>query len=314
MRNQSARRPFPRHGLRAWSCSFGLALVALMACMTSGGAWAQHQAPQQIAFKQTTNASGEDVTLYLYLFTPQGWTADDRRPAAVFFFGGGWVSGSPAQFYPHCRELAARGMVAISAEYRVANKHGTTPRACVADGKSAIRYVRAHADELGIDPEMLAAGGGSAGGHVAAATALVAGFEEPGEDATVSCVPDLLLLFNPVIETIAPDGYGTSRLGDDAKALSPTEGVHADQPPSVIFHGTADTTVPIRTVRRFKQLSDKAGAACVVHEYDGRGHGFFNMRDAKNPDAPANADYRDSVEKMIGFLAEHSYLEPETKR
>jgi len=107
-----------------------------------------------------------DVTLQLHVFNPENHKATDKTPAIVFFFGGGWVGGSPSQFYPHCKHLAEKGMVAISAEYRVKKPHGTSPIECVKDGKSAIRWVRQHAAELGVDPNKIAAGGGSAGGHV----------------------------------------------------------------------------------------------------------------------------------------------------
>ena len=118
---------------------------------------------------------GDDLALHVFL--PRGWKRGDRRPAIVFFFGGGWVGGTPAQFYPHNRYFALRGMVAISAQYRTRNSHGSDPFACIADGKSAMRWVRAHADEFGIAPDRIAAGGGSAGGHVAASTALLQGLK-----------------------------------------------------------------------------------------------------------------------------------------
>ena len=57
--------------------------------------------------------------LKIHVFTPPNHTLADKRPAIVFFFGGGWNGGSPSQFYPHCDYLASRGMVAMSAEYRV---------------------------------------------------------------------------------------------------------------------------------------------------------------------------------------------------
>lgn len=270
--------------------------------------FAQVMEPEQVAFKQTQDAKGNDVTLVLHVFKPAGWSADDQRPAIVFFYGGGWNGGTPTQFYPHCQELASHGMVAVSAEYRVRSRHGTPPQACVADGKSAVRYLRQHAADFGIDPEMLAAGGGSAGGHVAATTALARGFEDPAEDASISSVPNLLVLFNPVIDTTPGRGWGADRLGDDAAALSPVEGVHEDQPPSILFHGTADTTVPVSAARLFKAESDRVGATCVLHEYEGAGHGFFNMKNKQQPDAPANADYHATVAQMLVFLAEYDYV------
>jgi acetyl esterase len=99
-----------------------------------------------------------DIKLNLYVFTPEGHQASDKRPAMVFFFGGGWTNGSPGQFEEHCKYLAGRGMVAITADYRVASRHNVKAITCVADAKSAIRYVRTNAARLGIDPSRIAAG------------------------------------------------------------------------------------------------------------------------------------------------------------
>ena len=286
----------------------GLIGALLLSCLVSQGAIAKPSRPELIQYKETVNAKGDAVYLRLHVFKPKDWKAEDQRPVIVFFFGGGWMGGSPAQFYHHSRALADHGMVAISAEYRVENKHGTSPQACVIDGKSAVRYIREHADKLGIDPQKIAAGGGSAGGHVAAATALIPGIDEPNPKELISCVPSLLILFNPVIETVKPDGYGWERLGKDAAAMSPTRGIHAGQPPIMIMHGTADTTVPIKTVRRFKALSKKVGAECIVHEYEGRGHGFFNPKNGRNLKDEKNMNYHDTIDKMTDFLSKHGFL------
>ncbi len=109
-------------------------------------------------------------TLSLHIFNPKNHRITDSRPAIIFFHGGGWNSGSIKQFYKQSQYLAEKGMVAISAEYRLKNKHGTTPNESVKDAKSAMRWLRSHAEELGINPNMIAAGGGSAGGQIAAAT------------------------------------------------------------------------------------------------------------------------------------------------
>jgi len=291
-----------------WYATLLKSLLVLF-CGMASSAVAQVASPELIAFKQTVTANGEAVTLHLHVFKPEGWTADDQRPAVVFFFGGAWLTGSPTAFYPQSTELASQGMVAICAEYRVKRREGTPPQYCVRDAKSAMRYVRSHAGELGIDPEMIATGGGSAGGHLAAATALVKGFDEPGEDLAVSCVPKLLLLFNPVIDTSPPDGWGFQRLGDDAVAMSPADGIHADQPPTIIFHGTSDKAVPIEAVRRFKALSLEAGAACDLFEYPGQGHGFFHPKDRDNLAAPGNELYLDINRKLLAFLAEQEFIE-----
>ena len=82
--------------------------------------------------------------------------------------------------------------MAISAEYRTKKSHGTDPFACVEDGKSAIRWVRENAAQLGIDPTKVIAGGGSAGGHVAACTGTIKGFEKGNVN-----ICDFLLYFYP---------------------------------------------------------------------------------------------------------------------
>ena len=88
-------------------------------------------------------------------------------------------------------------MVAMTAEYRIRNMHGTLATACVADVKSAVRWVRANAVKLGVDPDRIAAGGGSAGGHVAACTGVIDGFESKDEDDKISSAPNAMVLFNP---------------------------------------------------------------------------------------------------------------------
>ncbi len=240
--------------------------------------------------------------LKLHVFTPEGHQATDTRPAIVFFFGGGWSSGSPSQFYPHCQYLASRGMVAISADYRVKSRNKTTPRACVTDGKSAVRWIRQHARELGIDPDRLAAGGGSAGGHVAAATGTTKAFEQEGEDLKVSSRPDALVLFNPVYDN-GPGGYGHSRVEGYWKEFSPMHNISADTPPTVVFLGTKDNLIPVKTAKEYKRLMEKVGARCDLHLYEGQPHGFFNYR--------AKENYTKTVIAMDRFLASLGYLEGE---
>ena len=108
-----------------------------------------------------------DVKLKIYIYEPKSHKAGVKRPAIVFFFGGGWRGGTPKQFQEHCRYLASKGMVAMTADYRVSSRQGTKPFHCVRDGKSAVRWIRQNARRLGVDPGRIATGGGSAGGHVA---------------------------------------------------------------------------------------------------------------------------------------------------
>ena len=201
-------------------------------------------------------------------------------------------------------------MVAIAAEYRIKSKHGTSPLACVEDGKSAIRYVRAHAKELGIDPSRVVASGGSAGGHVAASTGILKGYEAKEDDHTVSSVPNLMVLFNPVIDTAPKTGFGASAVpGDDPLIISPLHHAHKDQPPSLIFHGDKDTTVRIDSVRAFAARCKELGAACRVVEYKGAGHGFFNYKPSRGAQDQTPDYYALTTREMFGFLQQHGYLD-----
>jgi len=252
-----------------------------------------------------------DVKLHLYLFTPKEHKAGDARPVIVFFFGGGWTSGSPGQFLHHCEYLASRGMVAITADYRVASRHQVKAVECVRDAKSAIRWVRAHAKRLGIDPTRIAAGGGSAGGHLAACTGTVEGFEEPGEDTAISSVPNAMVLFNPALVLAPLDGQPGERLrallnsdrcGVDPVKISPCHHVRAGAPPTIVFHGQADTTVPYATAEAFEAAMRKAGNRCELVGFEGQSHGFFNFgRDG-------NKCFLETVRRMDQFLASLGWL------
>jgi acetyl esterase len=213
------------------------------------------------------------------------------KPAIVFFFGGGWNSGSPAQFEDQARHFAKRGMIAITADYRVRNRHGVQVVECVKDAKAAIAWVRENAGRLGIDPNKIAASGGSAGGHLAATTGTVSGF---GSDER----PNAMILFNPAC-TLAPiagwqpqgagAGLTTERLGAEAQAISPAHHIGPYTPPTLILHGTADTTVPYASVVAFESMMKKAVRPCKLVGYEGQGHGFFN-RGEYYPKALAEAD------------------------
>ena len=216
----------------------------------------------------------QGVTLSLHVFNPEGHTSTERTPAIVFFFGGGWVGGTPKQFFPQSAYLASRGMVAICAEYRTKNGHQTTPDKCVEDGKSAMRWVRYFAKDLGIDPHRIAAGGGSAGGHVAATTATVQGFNDP-LDPQVDCMPQALVLFNPVYDN-GPKGYGHDRVMDYWESFSPLHNLHEKTPPTVVFLGTKDKLIPVETAKTFQSRMQQLGIRSDLHLYEDQGHGFFN--------------------------------------
>ena len=215
--------------------------------------------------------------LKLTIVNPPDWKAQDQRPALVFFHGGGWVGGGPTQFTQHSDYLATRGMVCIQVEYRLIAKGDQGPPIdCVHDAKSAMRWVRGHAAELGIDPHRIAAGGGSAGGHLAAFVGMVDGLDDPQDDLKISPKANALVLFNPVFDNGPDQGWGHARVGDHYKEYSPAHNISASAPPTIVFLGTQDKLIPVAVVERFKENMIKAGVRCEAVFYEGQGHGFFN--------------------------------------
>ncbi|EIP99633.1 prolyl oligopeptidase family protein [Opitutaceae bacterium TAV1] len=214
-----------------------------------------------------------EAILRLHVFLPPDHRASDRRPAMLIFFGGSWERGDPTQFARHATYFASRGMAVILPDYRTRQYHGQSPLDCVADAKAAMRWTRGHAAGWGIDPTRIAAAGGSAGGYLAAATVIDA-LEEPGVDTSVSCRPDALVLFNPVLDT-TPTGFQTEKFGERALAASPVHNVRPGMPPTIVFHGKADALVPCEQAERYAAAMEAAGNTCRLLTYEKQGHGFY---------------------------------------
>ncbi len=272
------------------------AVLAILSIFVAGSVWAGTPNPDRIIpFKETPQ--GE---LKLHIFNPKGLKKDQKRSAIVFFFGGGWTGGSPTQFYPQSEYLAKRGMVAICAEYRTKNRHCTDPRVCVMDAKSAMRWVRSQAQTLGIDPNRIAAGGGSAGGHLAAATATLSNFNEPDEDSSVSCIPSALILFNPVYDN-SENGYGNERVKSYWQDFSPMHNLKKDAPPTIVFLGSEDKYIPVATAKEFQARMKKNGDRSELVVYDQMKHGFFNPSKKDNR-------YKETLAAMDQFMVSLGWL------
>ena len=223
---------------------------------------------------------------------PADWKATDRRAAVAFIHGGGWVGGQPGQFSEHSTELAKRGVVCFRIEYRLLKKKTSVPPVtCTEDVSDAIRYIRSNSQKLGIDPNRLAAGGGSAGGHLAAFLGMM---DDPKIDG-VSRKPNALCLFNPVYDN-GPGEWGTSRVKKRFKEFSPAHNITSDDPPAIVFLGTKDNLIPVSTAERFRGNMKKAGVRSELYLYQGQPHGFFNT------DRNQGMHYRLTVDRMHNFL------------
>ncbi len=221
------------------------------------------------------SVGGQNLTLYV--LSPTSNPLNPKRPAILFFHGGGWTKGSPSQFNQQCRHLASRGIVCIQVQYRFLDlANPQPPLVCIQDAKTAMRWARSHAQELGIDVDRIAAAGGSAGGHLAACTALLELINEPTDDLTLSAKPQALLLFNPVLDN-GPQGYGYHLFVARHQELSLFEKIDSKCPPCVIFLGTEDKLIPVETMEKFQTAMQEKGVRCDLHLYEKQAHGFFNF-------------------------------------
>ncbi len=282
-------------------------------CVMAWCFWALLYAPSVLRAQTPGVATETRVEEFVYKKTPQGdlkiyvhfpprWTAQEKRPAIVFFFGGGWTSGRVTQFEPQAKYLAQRGMVAACADYRVKSRHGTAPDKCVEDAKSAVRWLRANAAKLGIDPQRIVVSGGSAGGHIAACAATVPGFEADGEDLSISSRPNLLVLFNPVLNTV-PIGEKFG-MGEMTRKISPNHFLSRDIPPAIIFFGTQDQLN--EGGKEYMAKAKGLGLDAQMYLAPAQGHGFFN----RSPWQERTTFLMDEFLTAHGYLQGKPTLEP----
>lgn len=233
-----------------------------------------HASPEIIDSNAVVYKTLDGVTLKLHVYNPTNFDTQTMHNAIIFFHGGGWNNGSHKAFKRQSMYFASRGMVAISAEYRLKNTHGTTPYDAVEDAKSAIRYVRANAHKFKINPNTISAGGGSAGGHLAASCGLLKMWDNSAEDLTVSSKPNALVLLNPVLD-LGPDHYAHKRFGKDFKLISPMQNISKNAPPTLILVGTEDRILPVPTVKKYQSIMESFDNRCDVVLYQDQGHAFF---------------------------------------
>ncbi len=233
--------------------------------------------PGSEAFVFRTAGTNE---LRLFVVKPKGWSKAEHRPCFVSFFGGGWVNGSPVTSVGWAKWAAGNGLVGVAPDYRTRGRFNGTPEDCVSDARAAVRWVEEHADELGIDPKKLIVHGGSAGGHVAAWTAIPA--DGPGQDDPApKYLPAALVLLNPVTDT-KNSGYGGSkRFGKDAaraRACSVPDQMPARMPPTIVFHATGDKTVSYSNSVAFRDKLVATGNRCELVTFEGLGHSYNSSK------------------------------------
>ncbi|OIR15066.1 carboxylesterase NlhH [mine drainage metagenome] len=243
---------------------------------------------EKILYKKTPQ---ED--LYLYLLRPVK-RSNGLLPAIVYFTGGGWITGDSKDSLQNAAWFRDLGIVGIAADYRVYSRDHTSPIEAVEDAKSAIRYVRVHAKELGIDPNRIIAAGGSAGGQLAINTFLD-GHNEPYEDLNISSKPDALVLHNPVLGI----GFGEAFFKEHPEC-DPLRNVRKGWPPTILSCGTKDDTTPYLGAVTFRNAMLRAGNICELVPVKGAGHSC---------DWPAtNPAFLPTLGKMAAFLRKLGFM------
>ena len=265
-----------------------LAIVILIAVAGSWGWWNRRFRPDRI--EEFARRAAQPLRVHIFEPEQRG----RNRPAILFFFGGGWTLGYPQQFFPFAQELARSGYVAMAADYRVNSRDGSDVFDALADARSAYRWLRQNAAEFGIDQNRIVLSGGSAGGHLAAATAVIA-----DTNAEPLLPPAALVLFNPVLDTSFEEETKLKNLAKLFRGrgleVSPLHHIAAGNPPTLIMHGDADGMVPIASSRQFCERMEKSGNDCVLVEFPDQGHGFFNYGFRRE-------NFHASLEAMRQFL------------
>lgn len=232
--------------------------------------------------------------LFIDVFLPTGTPS----AAMVFFHGGGWKRGDRSQMHPWCQALADRGMVAASASYRLLDQQAGDVRACIDDARAAMVWLRAQAGRFGFDPLRLAAGGGSAGGHLAACCGIIPAPCWPASR------PAALVLYNPVIDQ-GPGGFAYKRIGASYAEVSPLHRIADGCPPACFLVGTADDGIPVATGVDFQARMQAAGGRCDLHLFGGQSHGFYR------PEREGGR-YHEAMAATIAFLGGLGFLRQET--
>jgi acetyl esterase/lipase len=263
------------------------------------------QVPEPAQSKVTVESNvvygkGGDMDLKLDIYRPPaGVTA--KQMATIHFHGGGFTGGNKESLAERIKPFAARGYVAIAAQYRLAGQAGYP--ALIHDAKAAIRWVRANAKTLGIDAQRIGVVGYSAGGYHALFTAGTGDrpeFEGAGGNAGVSTKVAVCLAYYPAANipaSMLPAG------SDDAarKAANATTYIAAGFPPIAIFHGMKDVTIPIESSKKLVQQFQDVNVPVEFHAFEGVPHAF-----------DSNPEFAVLSAQLADFFIDRHILKPRT--
>lgn len=239
--------------------------------------------------KDVVVGKGGDTDLHCDIYKPASGT--EKRMALIHLHGGGFARGSKDTLAGKVTPITARGYVSIAAQYRLTDVAKWPAQ--IDDAKTVIQWTRAHADSLGIDPKRIAMVGYSAGGYIAL---FAAGASDTQLAACVAFYP-AVELNKQLTETLLPAG------SDDAavRAASPLTYMRAGFPPTVIFHGLADVTVPPESSGRLLHTLRGAEVASELHTFYGVPHEF-----------DTHPEFADACAPLTDFFLDRTVLNPRT--
>ena len=241
--------------------------------------------------------------LHAHVYYPSDEIRGTHCPVVLFFYSSSWDQGEVTQFGPQCLYFAERGAITMLVEYRVKSTHDTGPFEAMADARTAIRWVRYNKDHFGADESKIIGAGGMAGAHMVLSAAMNQDFKDDETDVQLSCVPDAMVLFSPIVDT-SKKGYGFEwfESAAEARKASPMRYLRKKLPPCILFHGTADRMIPFHGVKKFVRKMKWRRNVCELVDFEGHDHGFYNM----NVDVVA---YEATVSAADRFLVEQGFLE-----
>jgi acetyl esterase/lipase len=243
---------------------------------------------------------GGDLDLKLDIYRPPAGVTPIRM-ATIHFHGGGFAGGSKESLVERVKPYAALGYVAIAAQYRLSGQAGYP--ALVHDAKAAIRWTRANAKTLGIEPQRIAVVGYSAGGYHALFTAGTGDrpeFEGSGGNAGAGTKVAACIAYYPATNVPA----NMLPAGSDAaaqRAANATTYIAAGFPPVLIFHGMKDTTIPVESSKRLVQQFQDANVPVEFHAFEGVPHVF-----------DSNPEFAILSAQLADFFIDRHVLNPRT--
>ena len=297
MHEMTRRRFLGTAGMAAVAPAVGTTMAAQNGQKPAGGGATSH--PGVTLEKDVAFGKGGDIQLRLDIYRPPPGKANGM--ATIHIHGGGFTGGSKETLIERASPYAALGYVACAVQYRLVGQAKWPAQ--IEDVKAAIRWVRANAKTLGIEPERIGVAGYSAGGYHALFTAGTGDrpeFEGNGGNAGVSTKVAVCLAYYPatnIPSSMLPPGSDAAA----QKAANATTYISAGSPPTVVFHGMKDTTIPIESSKRLVQQFQDAQVPVEFHAFEGVPHAF-----------DSNPEFAVLAAQLADFFIDRKVLNPRT--